>query len=351
MQHDSVTDAFSNAPGVQTSIINFGGQDCSPLIYDDLLTLAQATGYTIGKDFIMACYDWRTAPGEAVGNGDTGGADLALAQELVESAYNSSGGLPVYLGGHSNGPIYALALLHSMSADWIAKYIAGFIAYAGNWQGQGSYYSQQLITGSSLYNVTNYPASVPAYQSWPSSYISASNPEYYGGSEVVVRTLDANGTDTPQNYTPADALQLFRDGGLTTAQQFGSQLLNRTSSNQPPGTNFYGFIGTGLPTLVGNTYATVYAGAEPMAGGEIYKNGDGNQEDMDNEWPLTWRDKMDPCQHFELNREEGVEHLNLPSDPSVLKRTFDILFSAPAACDGIAPAPDQDLIPAQATSA
>ena len=70
---------------------------------------------------------------------------------------------------------------------------AGFITYAGNWQGQGSGFSQNFISGSSLYNFTAYPASVPAYESWPSTYISASNPEYYGNSEVVVQTLQANG--------------------------------------------------------------------------------------------------------------------------------------------------------------
>lgn len=71
----------------------------------------------------MACYDWRTSPDVAVANGDIGGADLERAQGLVESAYNNSGGTPVYLGGHSNGPVYALALLHKMPADWVAKYI------------------------------------------------------------------------------------------------------------------------------------------------------------------------------------------------------------------------------------
>lgn len=70
----------------------------------------------------MACYDWRTNPGIDVG---TDGPHLENARQLMETAYSNGGGLPVYLGGHSNGPIYALALLHSMSADWIAKYVGG----------------------------------------------------------------------------------------------------------------------------------------------------------------------------------------------------------------------------------
>lgn len=68
----------------------------------------------------MACYDWRTTPYADVG---TDGAHLARARQLVEQAYANSGGLPVYLLGHSNGPLYALALLRTMTVEWRAKYV------------------------------------------------------------------------------------------------------------------------------------------------------------------------------------------------------------------------------------
>lgn len=45
------------------------------------------------------------------------------AKELVEQAYNASGGLPVYLAGHSNGPLYALALLNSTTPQWRQQYV------------------------------------------------------------------------------------------------------------------------------------------------------------------------------------------------------------------------------------
>ena len=45
------------------------------------------------------------------------------AKELVETAYNASGGLPVYLAGHSNGPLYALALLNSTTPQWRQQHI------------------------------------------------------------------------------------------------------------------------------------------------------------------------------------------------------------------------------------
>ena len=45
------------------------------------------------------------------------------AKELVETAFNASGGLPVYLAGHSNGPLYALALLNSTTPQWRQQHI------------------------------------------------------------------------------------------------------------------------------------------------------------------------------------------------------------------------------------
>ena len=120
MRYDAATGAFANAPGVTTHIADFGGQFCAPIPYEPLFAVAQAIGYTSGKDFFVACYDWRTTPDIDVGSD---GPHLLRAQQLVEAAYTNSGGLPVYLAGHSNGPVYALALLRRMTAEWRAKYV------------------------------------------------------------------------------------------------------------------------------------------------------------------------------------------------------------------------------------
>ena len=48
---------------------------------------------------------------------------LVQAVELVEQAYNASGGLPVYLMGHSNGPLYILALMNTTSPEWRQQYV------------------------------------------------------------------------------------------------------------------------------------------------------------------------------------------------------------------------------------
>ena len=73
----------------------------------------------IGLDFYVACYDWRMSPYQDVG---TDLPHLELAKRMIETAYERTG-LPAYLAGHSNGPLYTLALLNSVSASWRQKYI------------------------------------------------------------------------------------------------------------------------------------------------------------------------------------------------------------------------------------
>ena len=48
---------------------------------------------------------------------------MLQAKELVEQAYNASGGLPVYLMGHSNGPLYLLALMNTTTPQWRQQYV------------------------------------------------------------------------------------------------------------------------------------------------------------------------------------------------------------------------------------
>lgn len=54
------------------------------------------------------------------------------------------------------------------------------------------------------------------------------------------------GSAAARNYTPADEGQLFIDAGLPEAGQLASAIIgNFTGNNTLPGTNFFGFIGTG----------------------------------------------------------------------------------------------------------
>ena len=62
---------------------------------------------------------------------------------------------------------------------------AGYIPIAGNWIGQGATYTF-LLSGQSLFDSSPYPASAPAFASWPSTYMSASFPNSYNESETII---------------------------------------------------------------------------------------------------------------------------------------------------------------------
>ncbi|KAK9838584.1 hypothetical protein WJX84_005037, partial [Apatococcus fuscideae] len=311
---------FSNPVGVNSTINGFGDPSCAPNPYAPTYAFIEGVGYTPGKDFFVACYDWRTTPFTDVGSD---GAHLQRAQSLVEQAYNNSNGTKVYLMAHSNGPLYVLALLASMSAQWRQTYVAGFIPIAGNWIGQGSLYSE-LLSGQSLFDGSPNAASAPAFASWPSSYLSASFPGQYNDSETIIVHQGA------KNYTPSDSSELYTDAGIPYAATLAPLFQgNMTPSNTSPDTNFYGFYGSGLPTLVGSTYSNLSVGASFIDGGNIYLDGDGNQEYIDNLAALEWNAKLSPCYHYELNEIKGVEHVMLTSNPAVLQKIANIMFTNP----------------------
>lgn len=49
MQFDAGAGTITNAPGVSTSIYDFGGQFCAAIPYEPLFAIAQAIGYTAGQ--------------------------------------------------------------------------------------------------------------------------------------------------------------------------------------------------------------------------------------------------------------------------------------------------------------
>ena len=139
--------------------------------------------------------------------------------QLIEETYRENGETPVHLVGHSNGPFYAQYLLTHTSQEWKDKYIQGFTPIAGNWPGQGWLY-MLLFTGFNI-STASYPTdpasaatSAAMYASHPSTYMSTSDPAYFGDKEVVIRVGPEG-----KEYTPRDAEQLFTDAGLELAQQ------------------------------------------------------------------------------------------------------------------------------------
>ncbi len=117
---------FSNPVGVTSAVKNFGDPSCAPIPYVPMYAFFEGLGYQPNKDFFVACYDWRMSPFTNVGSD---GNQLQNYRQMVEQAYNNTNGTKVYLMGHSNGPVYPLALLSSQSAQWRQQYIGEGFAY------------------------------------------------------------------------------------------------------------------------------------------------------------------------------------------------------------------------------
>ena len=105
---------------------------------------------------------------------------------------------------------------------WKNQFIHGFTPIAGNWPGQGIFY-RRYFTGLNIIdfnfptNAANAASSATMYQTHPSSYMSSSDPAVFGNQEVVVQTVQPSKT-----YTPKDNRKLFRDAGLTLAQELAA---------------------------------------------------------------------------------------------------------------------------------
>ena len=314
---------FSEQPGVTVTVKDYGRIDSSPF-YEDLYAFLEANGYTRNLNIRVAGYDWRLTP-------DMGGF-MQRTIDLIEQTYTDNGNTPVHLVAHSNGPLYAQYLLTHTPQAWKNKYIHGFTPIAGNWPGQGMLY-YLLFTGFNINDVsmptdTTYATiSAMMFQSQPATYMSASDPAVFKNQEVVLQAGSAI-------YTPQHYRKLFRDAGLSLAEELGPYYIGFVRFQQPPyfpNVDVYAEKGSGLDTLVG-------IGLPNLAIGQLiddytqyfFRPGDGNQEDITNDSVVAWK-KMD-CFRFELNDNPGVEHSSLPSDPGVLGRLLVNLQRPKSVC-------------------
>ncbi|KAK9866936.1 hypothetical protein WJX84_006684, partial [Apatococcus fuscideae] len=210
----------------------------------------------------------------------------------------------------------------------------GFIPIAGNWIGQGVTYSY-LLSGQSLFDSSPFGDSAAAFASWPSTYLSASFPDQYNSSETIIVHQGS------ANYTPADSGDFYEDADIPYAATLAPMFQgNMTPHNTSPGTHFYGFYGSGLPTQVGAIFSNFTIGATAIANSNIYLDGDGNQEYIDNLAALAWNATLSPCYHYEYNEIKGVNHLLLPLTPTVLQKVINIVYTNPPTSPcAAAPAP------------
>ncbi|TCO49744.1 lipase/acyltransferase domain-containing protein [Actinocrispum wychmicini] len=302
---------FREQPGVTVRVVDYGRTSSAPF-YEPMYRALESAGYVRDKDIRVAGYDARLTP-------DMGGF-LPRAKNLIEDTFRDNGNRPVELVGHSNGPLYVQYLLTHTSQAWRAKYVHGFTPIAGNFPGQGSLYSI-LFTGLNVqdfgYPTTkaNAVSSARMYLSLPSTYMSASDPRIFDDREVVV---SSGGRD----YTPRDYPTLFADAHLpAAARQIADHYIGFVrfaDRGSFPEVDVTAEKGSGLPTLVGARLPDLTVGQLTDPGEFLFRDGDGNQEDITNEAVRVWRAM--PCHAFSLTDNPGVDHFSLPGNPNVLAR-------------------------------
>ena len=302
---------FSNQAGVTVRIIDYGSTASAPF-YDPMYKALEKVGYTADKNIRVAGYDARLTP-------DMGGF-LARSVKLVEATYRANGDTPVQLVGHSNGPLYAQYLLTHTSRAWRHKYIHGFMPIAGNLPGQGSVYSL-MFTGLNIENFSyptthaNAVSSARMFLSSPASYMSSGDPAVFGRSEVVL--VDKA---TGVKYTPADYQRLFTDAHLPDALQIAKYYIGFVKFRDPadfPDVDVSAERGSGIATVVGAVLPNLTVGQLTTSKTRfLTRDGDINQEDTTNTASLVWKHMR--CYRYSLTDHPGVDHFQLPSNPSVL---------------------------------
>jgi len=316
---------ISEQPGVQVSVLDYGKTESSPL-YEPLYAFLEQAGYQRNVNIRVAGYDLRLTP-------DMGGF-MERTTELIEETYRENDHTPVHLVGHSNGPLYAQYLLTHTSQQWKNKYIHGFTPIAGNWPGQGWLYvllfaGFDVPTASYPTDPANAATSAAMYASHPSTYMSASDPTYFGDREVVIQVGPGG-----KEYTPQDAQQLFKDAGLQVSQKIAPYYFGFVEFRPPffPYVDVYAEKGSGLPTVVGVQLPDLTVG-QVLGDAPVWimRNGDSNQEDITNDAVLVWQAMS--CYHFEFHDNPGVDHLSLAlATPAVWERLLTHLQQPMSKC-------------------
>jgi lecithin-cholesterol acyltransferase len=318
---------FSNQPGVTVELKNFGQTQSAPL-YEPLYAFLEAAGYIRNMNIRVAGYDFRLTP-------DIDDF-LERTVALIEETYYQNGNTPVHLWGHSNGPLYTQFLLTHTTQAWKNTFIHGFTPIAGNWPGQGIFYpifftGLNIIDGTFPTDDANAASSATMYQTHPSSYMSAADPAVFHNQEVVVQSVQPSKT-----YTPKDNRKLFRDAGLTTAQELAAYYVGFVKFAKRrffPNVDVYAEKGSGLPTVVGLVLQDLSVGqVVDVSDPDIFilRDGDNNQEDITNDAILVWAAMR--CFRFEFTDNVGVGHLRLARDTAVLQRLLANLQRPKSVC-------------------
>lgn len=198
--------------GLQTRLVDFGSFDGIPG-FGGVLAMWEAAGWTKGRDFFAAPFDWRL-PSSAQAE------FFDQLKALVERASASNGNRKVVLWAFSFGPQYTLSFLHRMSQAWKDQYIDTFVATSPVWSGSPT----ALIAYVSGYE-TPKPPSPPQCKAFTLYEATC----FAGGAGTVINNTDLAGccqAAAANSSTPGSPFNFFNDTG-------SCQLVTNYASTEP----------------------------------------------------------------------------------------------------------------------
>jgi lecithin-cholesterol acyltransferase len=160
--------------------------------------------------------------------------------------------------------------------------------------------------------------------------MSSSDPAVFLKQEVVVQTVQPS-----KMYTPKDNRELFRDAGLSLAQELAAFYVGFVKFAKPaffPNVDVYAEKGSGIATPVGLALQDLSVGQVVDLSTAVFftRDGDINQEDITNDAIKVWENM--PCFRFEFTDNVGVDHFALPSNTAVLQRLLANLRRPKSVC-------------------
>lgn len=322
---------FYDREGITISTADHDGISGVAPIYWGFFSVLKSWGYTIDVNAFGANYDYRYSSRDTLRK--IGFIDSLKA--LIERAYKLNNSQhKVYLMGHSNGGPTMYAFLQEMTAEWKETYLKGMISLSGNMLGQMNCISTFVYSDpqvADLMEISN---------SWEASFSSISYGGYAGLDAYTTLVTTYEGTEHETQYSPKleDIQALFQSANRSDwSDKFSAVYPTMDRQAAPESVDVYCLYGAELPTTYSFTFSGAIASGEaPTRIGEM--NGDGNQDDVDNTFCLSWQEQVQKKRKNSQGEEEenhtfyaeafpGVSHMEMVSDESVLEKIHEILFS------------------------
>jgi len=171
--YDEDTQIFSNLPGIQVSVRDFGRFDGIEAVYWSFPVQLEKWGYKIGQNAFGAPYDYRFM---SEGSLERSGFVEELI-ELVGTAFEKNGMSKVVLSGHSNGGPTLYTFLQQMSSDWKDKYVSALVGLSGNYLGQMNGVKSFITTQNAEHDMQN---------SWEGMFMSMPFGDYEQVSNIPI---------------------------------------------------------------------------------------------------------------------------------------------------------------------